>query len=196
LPQVLPVQEESVGASDGASRESAGRQREERQGQARVHLLPGEVRVQAIAEDAHEEPARICGRGPAEAPVRPVRRGAVLHETLDGAQAWPRWREDLQVRRVRQGVRQQGEPQRPQAHAHGREAARVSAVRQELHTETFAGPAPAISFGTETVSVSGLRQRFRVQHAAEEAPQGAREGRVAEDVRAAVPKIAPLTVTL
>jgi len=69
-------------------------------------------------------------------------------------------------------------------------------MRQELHAETFAGPAPAISLGTETVSVSRLRQRFRVQYVAEETPQGAREGRVAEDVRTVVLKIAPLTVTL
>lgn len=182
LLQALPVQEEPVGAPDDAPRRQAGRRgREEREDQARVQVLPGEIRVQEAAGAAHEEPARIRGRA-GEAPVRPVRRGALLDETADRAQAQPRGREDLRVRRLRQAVRQQGEPEHPQADAHGRQAARLPAVRPRLHTADLPGPALALPHGSAALPVSGLRQGLRVQHPAQEASQGAREGRAAEAV--------------
>lgn len=90
LLQALSVQEEPVGAPGDASRRQAGRRGGEgREDEARVQVLPGEIRVQAAAGEAHEEPARIRGRA-GEAPVRPVRRGAVVDETTDGAQAQSR----------------------------------------------------------------------------------------------------------
>lgn len=100
LLQALFVQEESVGASDDTSRRQADHcGREEREDQARVQVLPGEIRVQETAGEAHEEPARIRGRA-GEASVRSVWRGAIVDETTDRAQTQPRGRENLRVRRL------------------------------------------------------------------------------------------------
>lgn len=69
LLQALPVQEEPIGAPGDASRRQTDRRsREEREDEARVQVLPGEIRVQEAAGKAHEEPARIRERA-GEAPV-------------------------------------------------------------------------------------------------------------------------------
>lgn len=183
LQQALLVQEKSVDAPDDAScRQTDRRDREERKDEARVQVLPGEIRVQEAAGEAHEKPARVRGRS-SEAPVRPVRRGIVVDEATNGAQAEPHGREDLRVRQVRPAVRQQGEPEDPQADAHGRQAACVPAMWPRLLAEDIPEPAFAIPLGPEALPVSGLRQGIRVQHAGQEAPQSAREGRAAEAVR-------------
>lgn len=135
-----------------------------------MQVLPGEIRVQEAAEEAHEESTRFRGRA-SEAPVRSVRCGTVIDETTDGAQTQSRGREGLRVRYVRQEVRQQGELEHPQADAHRRQTAYVSAVRPRFYAEDFLGPASAVSLGSEALSVPGLRQGIRVQHLTQEASQ-------------------------
>lgn len=85
--QVLLLQEESVGASGNASHGQTNRRsREERKDEARVQILSGKIRLQETAEETHEESARIHGTRSDETPVRSVRRGIVVDETINGAQ--------------------------------------------------------------------------------------------------------------
>lgn len=118
--QVLFLQEESVGAPGGASHGQTDRwAREEREDEARVQILSGKIRLQETAEETHEESTRIHGTRSDETPVRSVRRGIVVDETINGAQTQSYGREDLRMRHVRQEIRQQGEPEYPQTNAHG-----------------------------------------------------------------------------
>jgi len=181
LSQVLLLQEEPVGASGNASRGQANRHdREECEDEARVRVLSGEIRIQGITEEAHEEPAWIRRAHSGEASVRSVRCGIIIDETFTGAQTKSRGREDLQMRHVQQEIRQQGEFEYSRANAHGQEALRVSAVRQKFHAENIVGSTFAVSLGTETLSVCGLRQGIRVQYFAQATSQNARENRAIE----------------
>lgn len=136
LHQNLSVQEEpDPSREDPSRRYFAGRDGERRETETRVLDLPRGFHPETILGNPFEPVARIARESGSS--VRSLRRHALLHQKVDGAQAAPRQREGGQVRRVRQTVREQGEPECSSAGAHGGKTVRLFPVWEEIRAEDF-----------------------------------------------------------